>query len=280
MNNNWAEVDFHKLPDEKLKLTIGKAHNLIHDAIIIHIWPKLCTVKEITIPDAIPESEFNKLLADICNMFSQIGPAFSEELKLTIKELVIEELRSTGNYLTNHLFKKAKSIGEIPADIKIFKTKIIINKSKVNELIENFTLPLEPHNKNSLTKIKRIAAGILALNTKEQKRRLKNDLKRDAFGKTSNDYYINAEKMLDSFRYEDLQMLYGTIHFIKETNDQIKELSPDKIEHFKIKKLTSYSYEFPLQLNNKFFGFFCKPDRKIGKNTEATNYQTYTKKEY
>jgi hypothetical protein len=31
-------------------------------------------------------------------------------------------------------------------------------------------------------------------------------------------------------------------------------------------------------LINNFFKFFCNPDRKLGTNKEATNYQTYTKK--
>jgi hypothetical protein len=260
--------------DETMKLTTIKSnetevYELIQNTFNNYIWPKLGTVKKIVISNDIPKLEFNKLVSNIFNIFKQNNPTSTENLKPKIKEFVHKTLKIMSNRATNYLLKKVKSKGKIPKDIKVFRTKIIINEYiSIQQLFD----------KNFQTKIKRESSNIICSHTKEYKISLKNDIKKDAFGKTKYEYLKEAIETYNNFDYKDMQILYGTIHFIKEINYQINKLSDEDLEKCNIKKLTNYLYEIPLQLSNKFFNFFSYPDKKIGRNKKPTNYQTYTKK--
>jgi len=101
--NNPQEIILNKFPDEAMNPVFKKSFELIQSVIMIHIWPKLCTVEEVTIPNAIPELTFNKLLADIFNTFKQNDTSFPEKLKITIEELVLKELKTLCDDATNYI---------------------------------------------------------------------------------------------------------------------------------------------------------------------------------
>jgi hypothetical protein len=276
MNNKMKEVNFHKLSDKAMKPAFKKSFELIQSAIMTHIWPKLCTVEKVTIPSAIPEHTFDKLLTDIFNTFKQNDTSFPEKLKITIEELVLETLETLCDDATNYIFKKATSINELPSDLKIFKTKIIIDKNRVHRLIKNYTW--EPISTNSSTKLKRSSSIIITSSAKNYEEMLIGDPRRDPFGKTQYDYFIEATKTFDNFDFDDIQLLSGTIDFIKFLRDKIIAIPIDKLKYLKIRRFTDFLYEILYPLDNNFFNFFNSPDKKIGKNKEATNYQTYTKR--
>jgi len=166
------------------------------------------------------------------------------------------------------IYKKATSINELPADLKIFKTKIIIDKNKVHKLVENYTSIWKPFSINSPTKIKRSSAMIIASNTKNYEEILINDLRRDPFGKTQYEYFNEAKKTFDNFDFDDIQLLCGAMHFIKFLHDKIITIPKDKLKYFKIKKLQIFCMKFYTRLIT-FFSIFLvvqiKKQEKIKK---------------
>jgi hypothetical protein len=119
----------NKNDDAKMKIPLKKCFRLISNIFKTYIYAKLCIKEEIVIPNDIPKIKFDKLLANIFNIFKQNDPTFSENLKPTIKELVLETLETLCNDATNYILEKVKSTKKVPQNIKIFKTKININKS-------------------------------------------------------------------------------------------------------------------------------------------------------
>jgi hypothetical protein len=285
MNKNKEPLNFNKLPDKAMKLAFKKSYELIQGAVMTDIWPKLCTVEEITIPNAISEYTFDKLLTDIFNTFRQVDHAFSKKLKLTIEEFVLKTLEAMCNDAVNYILDKAKPIDELQSDTKVFKTKIIINK-KIIQI-----------SATTITKFKTFQKQSIFLNKKhvlpyENKRTQHTKIKRSIgnnFGKI--DRYINNEKdilnkiKLDYFikwytlaDFQKMQVLNGAFNFIDTINQRIQKIPKDEWKDNDITQLKENVYEFTTHLGKPFYEFFAEFDDKKDKHGNFTQFQTQTTK--
>jgi hypothetical protein len=303
MKRNKEELDSDKLSDETMNLAIIKSHEMIQNIIMTYIWPKLCTVKKIAIPNDIPKLEFDKLLSNIFSIFKQNDTTFPENLKLTIKELVLETLKTLCNDATNYILEKVETTDKIPQDIKIFKTKIIINKNIQNNKISTdlykktiqLYIPICKRFKNKLNQVyvpykKHI---LLQENNRHTQTKI-NKAIGESFGKinsyTNEETSYNTQKnTLEKIKlselenwytyadFHEIQILNGIFNFIDESKKKIRLIPQNERKKYGITEHENKVIEFTTPINKTFFNFFTEYNDKRDKNGNFTQVQTRTK---
>jgi hypothetical protein len=285
------------------KLALEESFKLITNIFEAYIYTSLCIVEEITIPDDVPKLKFNNLLADIFNIFKQNYPAFPENLKSIIKELVLETLKEMCNDATDYILKKVNTSNNISSNIKIFKTKIIINKStqedkpsaNLNKESKQLSIPIRKGFKNKQSQIyvpikKHI---LLHVNNRHHQTKI-NKCIGESFGKidkhTNGKTSHNTQKTtLEKIKLSELgnwytyanfhkvQILNGIFNFIDKSNQEIKLIPQNERKELGIIEHENNVIEFTTAINKTFFNFFTEYDDKKDKNGNFTQVQTRTK---
>jgi len=280
MSKNKEAIDFNKLPNEAIKLSLKKSFEIISNVFETHIYTKLCIVEEFIIPDELSKSIFDKLLADIFNAFKQNDPSFSEKLKITIEELVLETLETMCKDAINYILAKVNPIYGLPLVTKIFKTKIIVNNKIIQPTTKFKSFKKQPfstnkkhillsENKGNLyTKIKRsIGNNLGKINAFSNEENSFNKIKLDHF----KEWYSSAN-------FHKMQILNGSFNLIDRVNQQIQKIDKNEWQGKGIIELKKNIYEFTTQLGKSFYELFAEFDDKKDKHGNFTQFQTKTTK--